>query len=458
MADALAPNYSLAATDNVFSAIWKMTRCMKAAGWSTVAHSDGVTKTSSGTNNNDSWGSSSNPLDDAYPAFNTAQAWIVMRGPKTLKLNLSGAPSGTFLRGEQVVQATTNATGELLGVVWDSSTASGWAVVLPRTGTFNGTNSVTGQLSGASFTPSSLKTYVREVVFAKANTTISGTAYYICAEETDESAQLYSTLATAAGCTATVPPGAGGTGNGFPALGLCVRGTGGSVSHTNWFAGLSSGWGATAMVGATNATPSAGVSADGSFYVFVTRGTPTGSFSGFMFSRLDDTEPGDPEPFIWYWNAGVTAASFSRTSSTSYASDQNDSWNNIMGQTFPQFKGYVARGCPVSARDVLTYYFGTYRGSANATYLPSANIGQPNPHFVQNHPNASPPYVRDFLGVTTPGTVRQHKGNVRWMSVTSYGQYKDTIDGRKMMCIFPYVTSTNPGVFIGPLDGSTIPI
>jgi hypothetical protein len=457
MADSFAPNYSLASTDNAFSAIWKMTRCMKAAGWETVAHSDGVTKTSSGTNNNDSWGSNANPLDDTYPSFNTAQAWIVMRGPKTLKLNLSGAPSGTFLRGEQVVQATTGATGEVLGVVWDASTVSGWAVVLPRTGSFNGTNSVTGQLSGASFTPSSLKTYVREVVFFKGTNIYQGTAYYICAEETDESAQLFSTLAAAAGTTATVAPGAGGTGNAFPALGLCVRGTGGSVSHTSWFAALSTGWGATAMIAAVNATPSAGVSADGSFHVFITRGTPTGSFSGFMFSRLDDTEPGDPEPFIWWWNSGNAVSGFSRTTSTSYSNSQEDSWSNVMQQIYSQFKGYVARGCPIGARDVLTYYFGAYRGTTQSSYTPAANIGQPNPHFVQNHPNASPPYVRDFVSVVTPGTVRQHKGTVRWMAVTSYGQYKDTIDGKKLMCIQPYVTNTNPGLFIGPLDGSTTP-
>ena len=338
MADAFAPNYLLNSTDNAFSAVWKLTRCMKAAGWNVVAHSNGSAKTAAGTNGNDSWGNNANPLLDTYPAFDTAAAWIVMQGPTTLKLLLSGAPSGDLLRGEQVTQPATGATGEILGTVWDASTASGWAVVQPRTGTFNGTGGVVGQLSGQSFTPSSIKTFVREMVFFKnsANTT-AGTCYYICADQSAENAQLFSVLAASAGATAVIAPGAGGTGNGFPSLGIAERGTGGSVAHATWFANVTSVWQTHAMVGAVNAIPSAGTSADGSFYLYVAYTNIAGTYTGFMFTRCDDTEPGDVDPYIFFWNNGNAVASWVRTTATSFSNNANESWANITSTGFASF-------------------------------------------------------------------------------------------------------------------------
>jgi hypothetical protein len=456
MADSFAPNYALNSTDNAFSAVWKLTRCMKAAGWNVVAHSNGAAKTAAGTNGNDSWGNNANPLLDTYPAFDAAAAWIVLQGPTTVKLLLSGAPSGDFLRGEQVTQPATGATGEILGTVWDAPTASGWAVVLPRTGTFNGIGVVVGQISGYSFTPSSVKTFVREMVFFKnsANTT-TGTNYYICADQTAESAQLFSVLATSAGATATIAPGAGGTGNGFPALGITNRGTGGAVTHTNWFGTISSAWQSHAMVGAVNASPSAGVSADGSFYLYIAYTSPVGAYTGFMFTRCDDSEPGDVDPYIFWWNNGNAVASWVRTSATSFSSSQNESWANVVSVSFASFKGYVARDCPVVSRDVATYYFGVYRNTSGA-FFPIFNVGQPFPHSVQNHPNAVPPQPRDsFLLVTS--SVRNTKGTTRWMQYASSGNYRDTLDGKKWLCVFPYGNALNPAVYIGPLDGSTTP-
>jgi hypothetical protein len=428
---------------------------MKAAGWSTVSHSDGVTKTAAGTNGNDSWGNNSDPLLDTYPAFNTAAPWIVMRGPSTLKLLLSAAPSGDFLRGEQVFQSATGATGEILGVVWDAPTASGWAVVQPRTGAFSGTDGVVGQLSGNSFVPSSMKTFVREVVFFKNTNTTAGTCYYICADQSAESAQLFSSLATSAGATATVCPGAGGTGNAFPALGITNRGTGGSVSHSTWLGTLTSSFQTHAMIAAVNAIPSAGTSADGSFYVYVGYAGVTGSYAGFMFSRCDDTEPGDVDPYIFYWNGGQTPGAWTRTAASSFSSSQNESWANISSSSFVGFRGYVARDCPVASRDIATFYFGCYRNIGNA-YFPIFNIGQPFPHSVQNHPNAIPPQPRDSFTLST-SSVRNTKGTVRWMQYASTGNYRDTLDGKRWLCIFPYITAGNPAVYIGPLDGSTTP-
>lgn len=462
MANKWALNYALAATNNTWSAVWKLTRVMKAAGWNTKAHSDGTTKTSSGTNGNDSWGSNSDPLVDTFPAF-TAAGWLVMEGPKTHKLVLSGAPSGTFVRGEGVVQATSGATGEVLGIIWDSDTASGWAVIMPRTGTFNGTDAVTGDTSAAGFTPSSIKTFTREVVFWKgASSTTNGTCYYVCADESAESTSLFSTLAASAGCTATVAPGGGGTGNTFPTIAITVRGVGGAATHAEWHF-VTTGFTGFGNLIATNVTPSAGVSADGTFWCMVGRGTPTGSHAMFGFARLDDTEPGDVEPFAWYWRASVGLATYNRTSQVSYISAVDVTWtemtNHLSGTTW---KGYIARDCPQTVRDQASYFFQAYRAAGNNVYFPTMNVGQPNSQRVANHPSASPPFLRDFVSLVTDsqhlGTpVRIHKGTIRWCQLTSNGAYKDTFDIKQWLCIYPYVNAGNPGILVGPWDGSTTP-
>ncbi len=452
MADAYATQYTLNSTDNVFSTIWKLTRCMKAAGWNVVAHSNGSAKTSAGTNNNDSWGNNADPMADTYPAFDSAAAWIVMQGPKTHKIAIAGPPTGTPVRGEQIIQASSGATGELIGYVWDASTGLGWASVLPRTGSFTGTDSFVGQTSGAGFTASSIKTFVREVVFFKSTNTTSGTCYYICAEQSAESAQLFSTLAASAGATATVAPGAGGTGNAFPALGLCCRGTGGSVGHTAWLANLTSGWSQYAVIAATNAVPGAGVSADGSFYCMVGRGA---SSTGFLFTRMDDCEPGDIEPYAWFWNTGISSGSWVRTSSSSFGVVNVEDWANFMDSAFPGWKGYLARDCPVTSRDVLTYFYAGYRNVTRNAYFPQFVLGAPASHQMANHPNNVPPFVRDTVSLVSP--FRSYKGNARWMMLMAVGSLKDTADGKKWMCVSAF-TASNPAVFIGPLDGVSTPV
>lgn len=466
MANAFSLNYTIESGTNVFDAIWRLTRAMKAAGWNVVAHSDGTTKTASGTNNNDSWGNNANPLNDVYPtSFTAAAPWIVMRGPSTIKFPFTTAPTGTFVRGEPVTQATSGATGELLGIVWDSDLVTGWAIVAPRTGTFNGSNVVTGSISSATFTPSSVKTFVREVVFAKqSSVAYNGSAYYICADSSAESSSLFSTLAASAGCTATVQPGAGGTGNTFPTIAICVRGTGGSVSHTQWMYGTTtSGFTGYANVACVNATPSAGVSADGSFYCLVGRSDVTNAQGAFGFFRIDDGEPGDVDPYVFYWVSGTQLTSFSRTSSSSYYNSQYENWFQINGanRQYAMWRGYAARDGYVGARDVVVPFIMTYRGTSANSYTPQMNSGQPNPMEVQNQPSSGFTYVREPLGLCTTGqtsNIRMVKGNVRWMNIVPVGQFRDTFDNKKWIILFPWVHLNNPGVIIGPWDGITSPI
>lgn len=462
MANKIAGNYALQAANHSFSMVWKLTRCMKASGWTVKAHSDGTTKVSAGTNNNDSWGTNADPMLDSYPAFDAAAAWIVLEGPKTLKLILSGAPTGTHVRGEQVTQANTSATGELLGIVWDSGTSTGWAVVMPRTGTFNGTDVVTGAVSAATFTPSALRTFTREVMFAKqSSSTVNGTCNYICANESTESASLFSTLAASAGCTATVPPGQGGTSNAFPAIAMNIRGTAGSVSHADWVTSSVS-MGSFAQICSTNATPGSGVSADGTFWATVVNTATTGVTNFFGFFRLDDTEPGDVDPFVWFWQSNNTIASFSRTANTSQGNNVYTNWQEFLSgfsAVLAHWKGYLARDCSVTSRDVVTPYLAAYRNVTYNAFQVQLLRNQPSVYRVANHPAATPPVVREPFSISADNTtMRCKKGNTRWMSIVgSLGLVYDTFDAKQWLCVCATNGNTNPAIIVGPYDGTTTP-
>lgn len=457
--------------------VWKLTRAMKKAGWNTVAHSNGITKTAVGTNLNDSWGLNVDPSSDTYPAvFDTAQApWIVMSGPKTLKIPLNANPTGTLLRGEKITQATSAAEGELLGYVWSVADSSGWAVVLPRTGTFDNTHTVTGATSAATFVPTgTIITYAREIMFGKttANDTINGQIWYVCCDQSGESASLFSTLAASAGCTATVPPGSGGTSNGFPTFGnagsptggaIAIRGTGGSTTTTHWF-GNSAGYTGNSQICCVNAIPAAGVSADGSFYIAsASNSSSPAALAGFAYQRVDDGEPGDVDPYVWIhvtssqqavnWvrtsnvSSGLTAACFSGSSI-------------FQGATYPAGNGYVARGVTVSSsvRDIATSYQGTAVKGTGSDYMLITTAATVK---TWNHPSvSSSPIIRENIVFYATGaltnTFHQFKGRLRWLFCNSVGSLLRTSDSNTYICVST-VSTSYPAIYLGPYDGVTTP-
>ncbi len=464
MSNIFVPNYPVPATSNIIQIYWKLTRAMKAAGWTYKASGNGTTKDTTGVATNDLWGGNANPLLDTYPSLDTPAAWWVASGPQTLKIPITTAPTGSPLRGETITQATSSAEGELVGYVFDSGLASGWMVVLPRVGTFNNTNVITGSTSGATFTPNgTIVTYTREVCFSKtASSLVNGNIYYVCADASGESSSLFSTLATSAGCTATVQPAGGGTGNAFPSIAICVRGTGGSTVGSDTLLGGQATFnsGANSQIAAANATPATGVSADGTFYIACT--SPTASqMTGFMYCRLDDSEPGDVDPFVWFEANGNQWSTWSRTSATSYGGSQNTFVgvnSTLYGSAYPYLSGYQARG--VSGRDVAAPYAITVEFSAynNTFALLSGGAGT---FRSLNHPNTTTtPIVREPVLVFTPGvtagTFRQYKGRCRWMSAFSLGNTYDTFDSKTWVVVYS-VTSANPALAIGPYDGSTTP-
>lgn len=465
MANAYATNFVISSSTHPFSAIWKTTRVMKAAGWTVVGVSNGTNiRTLSGTsssasldgstptasNANDYWGNNSDPLLDTYSSgMDLVAQWIVMRGPSTIKLSFTTAP-GNLFRGESVTQATTGATGELLGITWDSVGSTGWAVIMPRTGTFNSSNVVTGDFSAETFTPTAFAEYKREVLFHKTTTTTTGTIYYLCAEATSEAASFFSKLTEASGCTATVGPGMGGTGNSFPSIAMVVYGTSGATYGSSLF-GNASNFNLLGQAGCVNATPASGVSADGSFYCIA---SVSGSPKVLQFSKCLNSEPGDVDPYVWYSSAiRVVMSTYTNTTAVGTYSN-SPTWSYITnGTSDANFLGYIGRGTG-TARDKAVAFVAS-NGASSSTFATSGvNVR------AHSSPEASgsTPLIKDLLLLQSiRGTESFFKGSPKWMYFASVGNLYDTYDNYTNIVVLARTATSSPSLLIGPSDGVTIP-
>lgn len=282
------------------------------------------------------------PLGDTYPtALNGVSAWWCARGPSTLKIPITAAPvvggTGlTFVRGENIVQATTGAEGEIIGFVYDGVSA-GYLTVAPRlrgTGTgvygWDTGNVITGSVSGATVTQvGTALEYRHEIVIWKATTTNTGSIFHGCFESVGESSQMFSTVSTAAGCTAVVAPGGGGTGNTFPTFAWVQLGNGTSGSHCTWDTEGTS-YAATAgnaQLICCDLIEEQNYSADGSFiYALAAYQAVGGGHVGWAFQRLDDTEDGDLDPYISF--SGGTYGTLYANARTSAGDNQSNQGRN----------------------------------------------------------------------------------------------------------------------------------
>src|SRR5574339_291504 len=269
------------------------------------------------------------PLLEEYVLFQT-NAWLCMQGPSTLKIPITTAASGTFLKGENITQTTTGAQGEIIGYIYDTVAVAGFLVVMPRVNGNGGgplgwsTNLITGGTSGATVTPSANPIeYVREVVFycpSFTSTFNSMDMWMQVVDGTSESASRFSVLASATGCTAAVAPGGGGTGNTFPTPGsMTVMDNASSPTSTNSFAAMSSvtAFGYSHFMCA-DATYDTGRSADGSFCAaagvnYGTGANTNGAYIGFLWTRCDNNEDGDVDPYVFYMPASTSLYSATRT-------------------------------------------------------------------------------------------------------------------------------------------------
>ena len=493
----------------------------------------------------------------AQPALSDSTVgWAVYSGPQTIKIALNGTPTGVPVRGEIVTQATSGATGELFGYVWDTVGLSGWAVIGPQTGTWNGVNTFTGAISGATLTPLSLTTssiqslptssismtstvglppagvvsittgagiqtvtytgisggntltgasggtgntsngglvtaapvtFNREICFAKtAASTVAGYIFYICADPVTESSLLLSFLATQTGCTALIPPGGGGTNNVFntnsPVTGvpeiMCVRGTntatGQFTTPDNWFA-YNTNFGSNSQIAAVNCTPSSNITADGSFWIGLST-TTAGQYTGFFYGRIDDSDSGDCDPYVFFQTNSICTISatpgFSRIAITGQANSITWSYNVygltpwVAGQSC--YFGYQSRGNTTVARDVPCSFFGALNGSNFLTPVGPVLTMFPTVTLRQVcTPATTAPAIREPISLYNIGSsslspiqLRQSKGRLRWVQATGVGNVLDTFDSKTWLCIATYGGEANysPGVLLGPYDGSTTPI
>jgi hypothetical protein len=447
-------------SSNFYSIVWMWTRCLKQAGWVYKASSDGTATDTTGVAANDKWGGGGTPTSDTYPTSFSATTgpWWVAQGPQVLKFTISSASTGTFIRGEQVSQATTAATGEILGYVFDA-TNHGWIIVMPRTGSFDGTHVITGSISAATVTPATLITYTQEMcIWKNSSATQQGSIYWIMADASGENTSLFSYLAAnAAGVSATVAPGGGGTGNGFPASALCILGAGGSSSPGYWFYFTTPT--AHALVTAANATPSSGISADGTGWMMTstTAGTPSSANCVGIF-RLDDTEPGDVCPFEWLLTQGSNLAGYSRTAPS--GADLNGvPWTTFYNGNNVTFSGYIGRGVggtPGTAPDVAAYHAPGIPAIAN--FSTPFNLNNADILRVQNHPASIKPIGTDTVSLWNTKTgIEQSKGRVRWMRWASAGNVFDTTDSRLWVCWLESTSTSQTSCYVGPWDGSTPP-
>jgi hypothetical protein len=574
-------------------------------------------------------------------------AWIVLSGPTTIRVPLTSAPTGTFLRNENVTQSGSGATGSIFGYVWDSVGSSGWAVISPQTGTFNNTGTITGATSGATLSPPGtvttaigagqtasnisgggtltvtsttgfptsgtitvstslgwqnvaytntsgstftgctggtgipisgnlvasgsfvqgtlVATYVREFLFFKDTGQVNVTVFYICADKVGEITQLFSTLAGytghgGAGRAATttnsgsgalssfttlivnsvsgfpssgsinvmtstgqetvsytgtqtspsiaftgcsgggsgnivngsyvsnvgvapgeapaalgsgVGPGMGGLNNSLNTIspkGICLRGTAGSNTATTLF-GIGTNFQTNAQMACVNATPSAGVSADGSFYLVLTNTNTANTACLIQFTSLDDSEPGDVDPYVYFGPNSITFSSWLNSATTSYYGQVYVAPVHFAGTNFSNpvtsgsFFGYQSRGNSVITRDVPCSYAGVETYNDIGLWLGSVTgSGLSNPIRICNTPATSRPLAREPLTIYTviplgvTNAVGQVKGKARWMTTMGVGNVYDTSDSKTWICVCNAVNVSSPSLFIGPFDGVTTPI
>lgn len=447
--------------------LWMLSRCMKAAGFPVLASSNGTTKDTSGVAANDLWGGNVNPLADAYnSAWDTLPIWIVHQGASFIKHTITGAPTPgpnplgplfpDFLPGEPVVQATSGAIGEWQGYSFDA-TNGGHATIRPRTGTFDGTHTVTGSWSGATYTPSAVATYTEQIVIAcTTNTTQGYMAVNPALNMATESASAFSTLATSAGCTATVAPGLGGTGNAFPTLAFSVCGDW-TVPTANYFFGGNQAIGK-AQIEVKDMVGTAYVSPDGSFWCGTGNGgSGATQMEGFGRFLCDGCEPADLYPVAWFRMSQQQYSSINARQICTTNAGLAESQFFIQENYYVNWRSWRKRGMPVLgsyAEGFLPLQGDTISSPANMMFIQTPAVTD---RIACSYANTPPRrnirfelWNSDATGTYYPG--KGAKGSPRHlrmaMNLVGYNQ----TDNLTRLCL---CASNSAAVLMSMGDGST---
>lgn len=575
MADVQVENFVLNTSADASSAIWKLTRGLKTAGWRYKASADGTSKDATGDPNADLWGpgiqvgaqtggggftigaptttayggrsvitnlpgatfttasvghflkitGATNPgnngtflitnynsatsvtienpnavsetvgvggpswtelsaLSDTFPTL-LSGSWWCAQGPSTMKIPIgSSVPTGTFIRGENVTQSASGATGELMGVVTDTHTGQGYLVISPRlSGTGSGprgwsslvTSTITGSRSGATITPAgTVIEFVREVVFWK-DSTSNGHIYFQVIDQANEAAisiigtGRFSLMAAAAASTATICPGGAATNspttNGFPAYGSYVPlGAGGSGLATtgsrgwaNSSASLGTG---KAQILVTNCIEDSNVSADGTItFAIGDQPTSTTAYSGWGFHRCDDGEDGDVDPYVWWMYDNRISNSRTRILGNQTQAGADMFTHGLIWNGTP-FMGWRRRGYgtlgagPGANGDYWVEMNGYILGNSGGIFA-NQNTGNPERlacTFVTTTLR-EPIYVAG-VSIVNNVPVKIRKGTLRWWYMVQGNAGNDTYDGQRWI----QLSSTAFPIVVGPADGATTPV
>lgn len=414
-----------------------------------------------------------NPLGDTYPAGLTAPAgWWCGEGASILKIPITAAPiagpsGNNFLKGENVTQASTGAEGEILG--WVYLSGAGYLVIAPRLrGTGSGahgwdtTNVITGDVSGATVTQvGSALEYRHQVVIWKAAGVDTGTIFTGSFEPVGESAEMFSTLMAAAGCTALIPPGGGGTGNAFPAHGVLHYGQTTSGTHSPWRGPSNPTTVGNSQVFCADALEEENYTADGTWNVAVSMSHLTGSGNHvwFSFMRMDDPEDGDVDPYICIKSQSVeTLYTNNRTShgipenSGSLTNLTNTSLSGIrtaLQTTRVLMGGWMRRG--LAGEMFNDMEFGALTTSQTlSTYVMDTN--NQDPARVQTAPTVTK--VLEPLMVLSVNLGRKtYKGACKWGFVTQGGNGWNLYNEGTLI----QLNGVSPAVVAGPWDGVSVP-
>ncbi len=390
----------------------------------------------------DSWSESGNIL-------NAYRLWWCAEGPAILKVPITQKPYGgtsDALRGENIKQATSGFEGELLGYVWDTVASSGYMVVSPRVrGTGAGTYGLTAGIAltgdwsgftvdGANVDVANTKEFREQVVIWKHVNNLQGTIFLGYFDVVNDSAQMYSTLATDVNCAASSAPGSNSSvSNTFPTYGYVLRGTStggvgewtGQDTNRNYQNGL---------VICVDAIEEQNHSADGTWTVAISdiynHECATESWI-LSYHRLNDTEDGDIHPYVGLANGwhGTPYSAGNRFSwpahsgntpptSTMYASCWRDS------ACYHPFTAWIKRGLSGERHSdcapAMLYTFWSGWPWKLYGYIPETLATVPGNVRVRN----------TIWVVYFNGAARYRKGSLRWLYVVQGGQRFDTSDNK----------------------------
>ena len=465
-------NYATTGSNDIFEHIWKLTRAIKYAGYTTLGSSDG-TNTATGSNAGDLWGSGSNPVtDDIYPTNTTLStgSWINFQGPSTLKIPISFDFTGSFIRGENVTQTDTGAQAELIGCNNGVNPVNGYLVLAPRvpgnsTGSLGwNVSNIVGSLSGESVLPiEDPQEYIRELVFWRGSNPTQGAIYYQCVLSGAVSSSgdiRFSQRTGSVGCTAAIAPGGGGTGNSFPPSGsLVALGTGGANTPANWsFSNYSGNYGFSQIM-VVDATTGSLRSPDGTFNIAIgLTTTGTGAYSCFGFNRLDNSENGDVDPYVFWSPTSAQYNSRTTTVNTSVlipsaAEGHTSTW----GASYDTYAGFRRRG--MSSGDSKQNFINLFTVTSLSTQPIGLNIST---ELESEATSIVPKRIKEEIWIMSYyNLLKMRKGTLRWIYRMAGGSLmqkaNDTLDNKYWLQVANGLPG-NSTLVIGPYDGVTTPL